>query len=173
MIVAPFYDFWTNFSTSRSFAWLDKWNLRDAPNRATLRAMEKDNKKLRDAGKNERNDEIRSLAAYVRKRDKRVHAFRAVLEERKKKAQQEVEERRKQKIRENLEQLGDHVVDEKAMKEHMQDLEQIENALDAEFGTVKDSGAGYSDDDDGEEEVQYCIVCEKSFKTSYDFLISY
>ena len=165
MVVAPFYDYWTNFSTSRTFAWLDKWNLREAPNRATLRAMEKENRKLRDAAKSERNDEIRSLATYIRKRDKRVKAFRDILEERKKKAQEEAEARRKQRIRENLEQLEDHVVDEEKMKKHLKDLEEIENALDAEFGIVKDGGAGNGDSDDSEDGgTQFCVVCDKSFK---------
>lgn len=58
-IVGPFYSFWCDFSTLRSFAWLDKWNLRDAPNRPTARAMEKENKKLRETGKKARNEEIR------------------------------------------------------------------------------------------------------------------
>jgi DnaJ family protein A protein 5 len=163
MVVAPFYDFWTNFNTSRTFAWLDKWNLRDGPNRATVRAMEKENRKLREAGKNERNDEIRSLAAYIRKRDPRVKAFRSILEERKKKTQEEVEARRKQKIRENLEQLEEHVIDEETIKEHLQDLEEIENQLDAEFGLVKEGG---TNGDDSDEKAHYCVVCEKGFKTA-------
>uniref|UniRef100_A0A914XYD0 Uncharacterized protein n=1 Tax=Panagrolaimus superbus TaxID=310955 RepID=A0A914XYD0_9BILA len=167
MIVAPFYDFWTNFSTSRTFAWLDKWNLRDAPNRATLRAMEKDNRKLRDAGKNERNDEIRSLAIYIRRRDKRVKAFREILEERKKKTQEEVEARRRQKLRENLEQLEEHVVNEEAMKEHLHDLQEIENQLDAEFGSVKKDNGDSGDEEQAEG--QYCVVCEKGFKTSKSY----
>lgn len=60
-IVAPFYAFWSNFSTRRSFAWLDKWDLRDAPDRQTTRAMEKDNKKLRELGRRERSEEIRVI----------------------------------------------------------------------------------------------------------------
>uniref|UniRef100_A0AC35F8Z0 Uncharacterized protein n=1 Tax=Panagrolaimus sp. PS1159 TaxID=55785 RepID=A0AC35F8Z0_9BILA len=169
MVVAPFYDFWTNFSTSRTFAWLDKWNLRDAPNRATLRAMEKENRKLRDTGKSERNDEIRSLAIYIRKRDKRVKAFREILEERKKKTQEEVEARRRQKIRENLEQLEEHVVDEEAMKKHLHDLQEIENQLDAEFGTVKTNNASGDSENEEADEGQYCVVCEKCFKTSKSY----
>ena len=37
--------------------------------------MERDNKKLRDAGKKERNEEIRQLISFVRKRDPRVKAY--------------------------------------------------------------------------------------------------
>ena len=37
--------------------------------------MERDNKKLRDAGKKQRNEEIRQLVSFVRKRDPRVKAY--------------------------------------------------------------------------------------------------
>ena len=37
--------------------------------------MEKENKKLRDAGRKERNEEIRQLVSFVRKRDPRVKAY--------------------------------------------------------------------------------------------------
>lgn len=37
--------------------------------------MERDNKKLRDAGKKQRNEEIRQLVSFVRKRDPRVRAY--------------------------------------------------------------------------------------------------
>ena len=164
MVVAPFYDFWTNFSTSRTFAWLDKWNLRDAPNRATLRAMEKENKKFRDTGKQERNEEIRQLAMYIRKRDKRVKVYREALEQRKKEAQSRVEEQRRLKIRENLEKLETHVEDEETTADHLKALEEIENELDAQYGITNDGEGGSDEDDD---ETKYCVACEKSFKNGY------
>uniref|UniRef100_A0AC34QMF2 DnaJ-like protein n=1 Tax=Panagrolaimus sp. JU765 TaxID=591449 RepID=A0AC34QMF2_9BILA len=165
MVVAPFYDFWTNFSTSRNFAWMDKWNLRDAPNRATLRLMEKENKKLRDEARKERNEEIRSLALYVRKRDKRVKIYRESLELRKEQAKQRVQEQRKQKLRENLEILDAHVEDEETKLKHLQELEDIENELDAKFGFTKDG----ADDDESGEDSKYCVACEKSFKNEKSF----
>ncbi len=58
-IVGPFYAFWSSYSTRRTFSWLDKFDIREKVNRATLRAMEKENAKLRDAGRKERNEEIR------------------------------------------------------------------------------------------------------------------
>lgn len=54
-----FYSAWSNFSTRKSFQWLDKWRLSDAPNRFVRRAMEKENKKARDVGKKEYNDTVR------------------------------------------------------------------------------------------------------------------
>jgi len=167
MIVAPFYDFWTNFSTSRTFAWLDKWNLREAPNRATLRAMEKENKKSRDTGRQERNEEIRQLAMYIRKRDKRVKAYRETLEQKKKEAQSRVEEQRRLKIRENLEKLEAHVENEETTADHLKALEEIENELDAQYG-ITNNGEGGSDEED--DETKYCVACEKSFKNGKSYL---
>uniref|UniRef100_A0A7E4VQ97 J domain-containing protein n=1 Tax=Panagrellus redivivus TaxID=6233 RepID=A0A7E4VQ97_PANRE len=168
MVVGPFYDFWTNFSTARTFAWLDKWNLRDAPNRPTLRAMEKENKKLRDDGKRERNDEIRELATYIRKRDPRVKEYRKKLDERVKKEFERVEEHRKKMIRENLEKLeGTHVEDEEARLAHLKHLEEIEQELDAQFGTVKVEAG--SDDEEGENGGFECVVCDKQFKNGKSY----
>ncbi|KAH7727076.1 DnaJ domain containing protein [Aphelenchoides avenae] len=167
-LVGPFYNFWSDFSTRRSFAWLDKWNLRDAPNRPTARAMEKENKKYREGGRRARNEEIRNLVMYVRKRDKRVKQYREQLDDRRKAELQRVEEERRQKIKEDLERLNDHVIDEEEHKKHLQDLEEIENALDAQFGTVGPSGAT-SDEDEEAAEDYYCIVCEKGFKNEKSY----
>ena len=45
--VKQFYAHWSNFVSSRSFAWRDKWNLAEGPNRYVRREMEKENKKER------------------------------------------------------------------------------------------------------------------------------
>lgn len=67
----PFYAAWSNFSTKKSFSWKDKWRLTDAPDRAVRRLMEKENKKLREDAIRDFNDAIRSLVAFVKKRDPR------------------------------------------------------------------------------------------------------
>lgn len=63
-------------------------------------------------------------------------------------------------------QLGQYVVDEAAHQAHLDALDEIENALDAEFGTISSKAAGSdaSDEEDGDE--NYCIACEKAFKSS-------
>lgn len=57
--VRDFYNAWLNFSTVKSFIWMDKWRLSDAPNRIVRRAMEKENKKARDTAKKEYNDVVK------------------------------------------------------------------------------------------------------------------
>lgn len=70
-VVKPFYSVWMNFTTKKSFSWKDAYRPSDAPDRATRRLIEKENRKLRDEGIREFNDAVRSLVAFVRKRDKR------------------------------------------------------------------------------------------------------
>ncbi|KAJ7650445.1 hypothetical protein FB45DRAFT_887971 [Roridomyces roridus] len=66
-----FYAAWMNFATAKEFAWMDQWNLAEAPDRRMRRLMEKDNKKAREDARREYNDTIRSLAKFLRKRDPR------------------------------------------------------------------------------------------------------
>jgi DnaJ family protein A protein 5 len=60
-VVAPFYSFWLSYCTPRSFVWCEKHDTRDAGDRYVRRIMEKENKKLRDKAKKERNEEIRVI----------------------------------------------------------------------------------------------------------------
>lgn len=76
--VGPFYNFWLNYCSPRSFVWAEKHDTRDAQDRYVRRQMEKENKKLRDKAKKERNEEVRQIVALVRKKDKRVEAYKAV-----------------------------------------------------------------------------------------------
>jgi DnaJ homolog subfamily A member 5 len=58
--------------TVLSFSWVDKYNTTEAPNRLVKRAMEKENRKLRDAAKKKYIETVRELATYVRRRDPRI-----------------------------------------------------------------------------------------------------
>ncbi|KAN0064958.1 hypothetical protein ACQY0O_002016 [Thecaphora frezii] len=73
--VKDFYAVWLNFQSRKSFGWMDQHDLRDAPERRVKRWMEKENKKGRDAARREYNETVRSLAAFVRKRDPRFKAW--------------------------------------------------------------------------------------------------
>lgn len=57
--VRDFYNAWTNFTTVKSFSWMEKWRLSEAPNRYVRRAMEKENKKAREMARKEYNDTVR------------------------------------------------------------------------------------------------------------------
>lgn len=70
-VVRPFYATWMGFTTRKTFSWLDTYKYAEAPDRRIRRLMEKENKRLRDEGIKELNDAVRSLVAFVRKRDPR------------------------------------------------------------------------------------------------------
>lgn len=72
-----FYNAWINFSTMKEFAWMEKYNATEAPDRRIRRLMEKENKKARDDAKREYNETVRSLALFVRKRDPRYKTYLA------------------------------------------------------------------------------------------------
>ncbi|KAA8566373.1 hypothetical protein EYC84_008949 [Monilinia fructicola] len=70
-VVKTFYRSWVNFTTQKSFSWKDLYRTSDAPDRATRRLIEKENKRSRDDAKAEFNDAVRHLVLFVRKRDPR------------------------------------------------------------------------------------------------------
>ncbi|KAF1988352.1 DnaJ-domain-containing protein [Aulographum hederae CBS 113979] len=70
-VVKSFYATWSGFVTAKTFAWKDLYRYADAPDRRYRRAMEKENKKLRDEGIREFNEAVRTLVAFVKKRDPR------------------------------------------------------------------------------------------------------
>lgn len=64
-VVGPFYGSWESYCTAKSYVWCEKWDTRQAPDRMTRRAMEQENKKLCEAKKKERNEEVRVGVAQL------------------------------------------------------------------------------------------------------------
>jgi len=60
-VVRRFYTAWMGFATMKSFSWKDHWKYSDAPDRRVKRAMEKENKRLREAGRREFNDTVKVI----------------------------------------------------------------------------------------------------------------
>lgn len=77
-----------------------------------------------------------------------------------------------------LRNLEDYQEDEEARQEHTRHLEEIENQLDAEFGTINISSkrkknlvddsceSEINEDEEDLESDSYCVVCKKIFKSS-------
>lgn len=157
-VTGPFYGFWSSFCTARSFAWLDKYDVRQANNRYELRLMEAENKKCRDVGKAQRNDQIRELVAFVRKRDPRVKAYRELLEKRQEEAKKKQEMNRKQQILRNQQLTSAFHQNEHAMAAHREHIEELLQQL------ADEEPCTNLEDEEGEE-LPYCVVCDKTFKT--------
>ena len=93
-----FYAFFSCYVTTRTYSWLDKYDTRQAENRRISRLMEKENKKDRDAAKKERNDVVRELIKFMRKRDKRAQQYARKLEEKRELNTKKTAEKRKKQL---------------------------------------------------------------------------
>lgn len=168
-VVAPFYDYWMSYSTKKPYVWLDPHNIKEATNRKIYKLIEKENEKIRQKAKKERNEEVRNLVAFVRKRDKRVQAYVKKLEEKKIENREKQKKITTQKRLERIKQLNESSEQGEWMKfdNVMSELEEIERKLTAQFG----DDISESDDDTDTEELNhlYCIACNKIFKTPKAF----
>ncbi|MEE6458004.1 hypothetical protein FKM82_000141 [Ascaphus truei] len=176
-IVHPFYAYWQSFCTVKNFAWKEEYDTRQASNRWEKRAMEKENKKTRDKARKERNELVRELVAFIRKRDKRVQAHRKLVEEQNaEKAKKMEEHRRQQKLQQAK--LAEQYKEQSwmAMSDLEKELQQMEAQYEKEFGDRLDfddeeetEGQNGKASDEGEEDDVnddlYCPACDKAFKT--------
>ncbi|XP_022105462.1 dnaJ homolog subfamily C member 21-like [Acanthaster planci] len=172
-VVHPFYAYWQSYSTSRSFVWKETYDTREAPNRRVARLMEKENKKLRDVAKKEWNEEVRALVSFVRKRDKRVQAYRKRLEEKNAERARLDAEKRKQERIEREKQFQEYAKQGAEVRAEMEaSLREVEAALQEEFGDDSGSSGSHSVENCQEEDVLddlFCIACNKDFKSEKAF----
>ncbi|EDO45195.1 predicted protein, partial [Nematostella vectensis] len=163
--VEQFYAYWQSYFTKKSYVWHDKYDIREAPNRRVLRLMEKDNKKLRDAAKKERNEEVRALVKFVKKRDKRVKVYMERLKEKEEERKRQVEQLKLEAKKEREKMFQEYQEQEWASLADLErDLDEMDNHLDSEFGRVDDVTGSQSDEEDVEQ--FYCVACDKSFKST-------
>jgi len=182
-VVGLFYATWQSYSTKLSFVWVEKWDEKEGRCRPEVRAMQKENKKERDKKRRSRNELVRDLVRFVRKRDPRVKAnnekLRKIAEENK----QRVENKRQQELRDR----GKKAAEFESENRHLlEEREKYLNALEAQmkddFGFSSDENEEFFEEVDkkfdedemrenDKEEVDYldelyCAACNKNFKTS-------
>ena len=73
--VFDFYERWTNFTTEKTFGWVEQYNPNDGENRYEKRFIEKENKKLRDVEKKKYIKTIRELVEFAKKKDLRLKLY--------------------------------------------------------------------------------------------------
>ncbi|KAK6620380.1 hypothetical protein RUM44_006781 [Polyplax serrata] len=169
-VVAEFYSYWMSYSTKKSYCWLDPHDIRQAPNHKIGKLIEKENKKVRDKAKKERNEEVRNLVAFVRKRDKRVQIWNKLLEEKARENKKKSEENRLQKLQERRSQMENYKESDWLKFSNVEnDLKQIEENLAKEYGDdqvnfeAEDSEEAFSNNS------FFCVACNKVFKTDKSF----
>ncbi|KAK9465461.1 hypothetical protein V1512DRAFT_272162 [Lipomyces arxii] len=184
-----FYSTWGAFSTRKSFGWCDLYRMADAQDRRVRRAMEKENKKLRDNGKKEYNDTVKAFVEFIKKRDPRYKQFAGQSEQRKREMAAKVKERaataraahRKQfQAHDDPEWAKEARFDEafweeeykpKTRKDKSKDKTDVDEAEKDETAEVEEPTTvpvyDYSESDDNEEKIiiYECIFCKKAFKS--------
>ncbi|KAJ1826729.1 hypothetical protein LPJ56_002035, partial [Coemansia sp. RSA 2599] len=180
-----FYNYWSTFSSRKSFGWFDRFRLSDAENRQIRRLMEKENKVLREKAKREFTETVQNLAAWLKKRDPR---YKRYVEEQQR-LKEEREEQRKRRVAQQrssvLEDAGAYV------RQAWMEVDYT-NFLDEHFDESPVGSGGDDDDGDGDgygtgsdvdsfhdaedagsadglldpENGLLCIVCDKVFKTA-------
>lgn len=168
-VVKPFYDYWMSYSTKKSFVWLDPYNINEIRDRRSLKLAEKENKKVRQQARKERNEEVRALVAFVRKRDKRVQAHLQVLEAKRLENKQKVEQLKLQKKLERKAQLSRESAEADWAKfdNVKSELREIEKNLAEQFS--EELSNTEDEVEAADENNLYCVACNKVFKTEKTF----
>jgi len=78
-LVKLFYDYWLCFKSTRSFASFGKkWDVGAAPNKVVRQLMQQKNRIEKEKARNQFNEQVRRLAAWVQSVDPRVEAMKGV-----------------------------------------------------------------------------------------------
>ncbi|KAM0833591.1 hypothetical protein ACQ4PT_064165 [Festuca glaucescens] len=148
--VTAFYNYWLGFASVMDFGWAAEYDAARGVSRRDRRIMEEDNKKAMRKARREYNDNVRALAAFCKKRDKRVvdMALKKKAEEAKKK----VEETERKKA------------EERKKKERAMAYQE------PEWARVDEDELVFEEEDDEEtaekkKEELYCVACNKKFKS--------
>jgi DnaJ family protein A protein 5 len=149
-VVRPFYAAWTGFSTQKSFAWKDVHRYSEAPDRRVRRMMEKENRRLREESIREFNDAVRSLVAFVKKRDPRYKINAQSEAQRQETLRQSVAAQAARSRATNQARMRDHVLPEWAQSEQPLTDEDQES-------------------EESEVESFECVACHKYFKSQKQY----
>lgn len=166
--VSKFYNHWLGFGTVKDFSWCDEYKTTLAPNRKVRRLIEEENKKVRSKARKEFNDVVRRLAAFVKKRDKRV-LERQLEVQRLEKEKEEMLKLKRLKAKE--EKILKAKLYEEAEWTKVSNAEQDRDDTDA--SDVDDSIGSYdwrkkeakTNSEKDKQEEYFCIICNKKFKS--------
>ncbi|KAG4073641.1 hypothetical protein HA402_000865 [Bradysia odoriphaga] len=185
-VVGPFYGYWQSYSTKKSYSWLCPHNINEIRDRRILREIEKETKKLAQKARKDRNEEVRALVSFVRKRDKRVQQYKLVLEEK-------AEQNRLKQNQKRLEQIKKNRLEVENMAKssvfQVDGYEEMLRQMEKTYASSDDEEYDESGDSDVDEVVDaaeelelngktaeeeyidhlYCVACNKSFKNESSF----
>ncbi|KAM7345882.1 dnaJ homolog subfamily C member 21 [Cochliomyia hominivorax] len=182
-VVGPFYAYWSAYCTKRTYSWLCPYDVKEIKDRRILREIEKDMKKVVQKAKKERNEEVRNLVSFIRKRDKRVQAYKKLLEERAALNRQKQEQNRLDQIKRRQKELEEMRQNNRNLNASSDDYEEQLKQLEQQYSSDEEYYENEDTDDVMSEEESfelsdndqiyinefYCVACNKEFKTEKAF----
>jgi len=175
--ICNFYGHWESYSTKKSYAWLFTHNINEIRDRKILKLMDKEHKKIQQKARKERNEEVRSLVLFVRKRDKRMIEYRKWLEDKAQQNRLKSEQNRLDQIKKRSDMIKEQQKNSHVKSEHEEQFRQLQESY---LNQYTDSEEETSDVNDLEEAVDkcelsggeeiyddelYCVACNKFFNS--------
>lgn len=120
--VLSFYGHWESYSTKKTFSWLFTHNINEIRDRRILKLVDKEHKKIQQKARKERNEEVRSLVLFVKKRDKRMAEYRKVLEEKAQQNRLKSQQNHLEQVRKRNEEIKEQQKNSKGKSEQDEEL---------------------------------------------------
>lgn len=120
--IVNFYGYWESYSTKKSYSWLFTHNINEIRDRRVLKLVDKEHKKIQQKARKERNDEVRSLVLFVKKRDKRMAEYRKMLEEKAQQNRLKSQQNHLEQIKQRSELIKEQQKNTQVKSEHQEQL---------------------------------------------------
>lgn len=176
--VVNFYAHWESYSTKKSYAWLFTHNINEIRDRRVLKLVDKEHKKIQQKARKERNEEVRSLVLFVKKRDKRMAEYRRIIEEKAQQNRLKSEKYRLEQMKARNDMIKEQQKNRVVKSEHEDELRLLEESYlnqysnseadDSEEVDEVEEGLNNVDLDESEqvfEDELYCVACNKFFNS--------
>lgn len=175
--VINFYGHWESFSTKKSYSWLFTHNISEIRDRRLLKLVDKEHKKIQQKARKDRNEEIRTLVSFVKKRDKRMAEYRKMLEEKAQQNRLKSQQNRLDQMQKRSDEIKQQQKNSKVTSEQEEHLKQLEESYLNQYSESEDDGsdvqeaeAALNDCNLNQEEANidedlYCVACNKFFNS--------
>lgn len=169
-----FYNYWESYCTKKSFVWLYTHNINEIRDRRILKLVDKEHKKIQQKARKERNEEIRNLVMFVKKRDRRFVEYKKLLEEKAQLNRLKSQQNNLDQIKKRNEDIAEQQKNSKGSVEQQEQMRQLEekylNQYDDDSESSSDETSQIDEElencdlnDENYDDELYCVACNKFF----------
>ncbi|CAO1358660.1 unnamed protein product [Diamesa hyperborea] len=169
-----FYNYWESYCTKKSFVWLYTHNINEIRDRRILKLVDKEHKKIQQKARKERNEEIRNLVMFVKKRDRRFVEYKKLLEEKAQLNRLKSQQNNLEQIKKRNQDIAEQQKNSKGSVEQQEQMRQLEekylNQYDDDSESSSDEISQIDEDlencdlnDENYDDELYCVACNKFF----------